>query len=170
MLIRVRLSPRVGFQKFLSEYMHIKSVEFFLYIYLEPRKPGKQTFCNFSQLPLSNGLFTELFAYVVFFVRFVLRALCRCGCRQNFANFYLPPPPSLHHHHHHHFYLYRVKTSGKYKISLPLFFFSSYPQFSLKHKWQLFEIGARLTLASVPFSSLHFVIGHLEKSFPESFL
>ena len=30
------------------------------------------------------------------------------------------------------------------------------------------EISARLKLASVPFSSLHFVIGHLEKSFTES--
>ena len=114
-----------------------------------------------------------------FFVRFVVRALCRCGCTQNFANFYLrpPSPPRLHHHyhhhHHHHFYLYTAKTSGKNTISLPLFFFflfSSYPQFSLKHKWQLYEISARQKLGSVPFSSLHLVIGHLEKSFPESIL
>ena len=31
-----------------------------LYIYLELWKPGWQTFCNFSQLPLSNSLFTVL--------------------------------------------------------------------------------------------------------------
>ena len=35
------------------------------------------------------------------------------------------------------------------------------------NKWQLFEIGARLKLASVPFSSLLLDIGHLEKGFPE---
>ena len=47
------------------------------YIYLELRKPGQQTFCNFSQLPLSNCLFTVLFAYVVFFFAcFVVRNLC----------------------------------------------------------------------------------------------
>ena len=34
------------------------------------------------------------------------------------------------------------------------FFFRPYPQFSLKRKWQLFEISARLKLVSVPFSSL----------------
>ena len=37
-------------------------------------------------------------------------------------------------------------------------FFSSYPQFSLQHKCQLFEISAGLKLALVPFSSLHFII------------
>ena len=107
----------------------------------------KQTFCNFSQLQLS------------FFVHFVVRDLCRCGCRQNFATFYQPPPPPPPLH------------------PIPLFFFfvcfvsfSSYPQFSLQHKWQLFEISARLKLASVPFSSLHFLIGHLKKSFPESIM
>ena len=42
----------------------------------------KQTFCNFSQLQLS------------FFVHSVVRDLCRCGCRQNFATFYQPPPTS----------------------------------------------------------------------------
>ena len=37
MLIRVRLPPLVGFRKFLSEYMHIKSFEFFfIYICLAP--------------------------------------------------------------------------------------------------------------------------------------
>ena len=47
----------------------------------------------------------------------------------------------------------------------PPIFFSSDPQFS----W-LFEISARLNLASVAFRSLHFVIGHLGKSFPESIM
>ena len=42
----------------------------------------------------------------LFFVRFVVRNLCRSGCKQNFPNFFLHPPypPPLH--------------------SLPLFFFS----------------------------------------------
>ena len=73
------------------------------------------------------------------------------GCRQNFANFYLIPfPPSLF---------------------ICLFvFFRHYPQFSLIHKSQLFEISARLKLVSSPFSSLQFFIGHLEKSFPESIM
>ena len=66
-----------------------------------------------------------------FFVRFVVRHLCRSGCRQNFANFYLTPTP-LH--------------------SLP-FLGGSYPQFFIQHKWQLFEIRARLKLASAAFSS-----------------
>ena len=59
-------------------------------IYLELWKPGKQTFCNFSQLPLANSLFTVLFAYVFFFACFVVRDLCRSGCRQNY---YLSPLP-----------------------------------------------------------------------------
>ena len=139
MWIRVRLPHRVGFRKFFSEYMHIKSFEIFLYIYLELRKPGQQTFCNFSQLPLSNGLFTELFAYVVFFWFLLWFGLCVDVAVDRISNFYLPPSPpfiitiiitSLY-----HFYSYTVKRSGKYTISLPLFlFFSSYPQFSLKHK------------------------------------
>ena len=42
------------------------------------------------------SLFTVLFDYVVvFFACFVVRDLCRSGCRQNFANFYLTPPPPL---------------------------------------------------------------------------
>ena len=32
------------------------------------------------------------------------------------------------------------------------------------------EISAHPKLVSVPFSSLHFVIGHLEKRFPESIM
>ena len=93
MWIRVRLPHRVGFRKFFSEYMHIKSFEIFLYIYLELRKPGQQTFCNFSQLPLSNGLFTELFAYVVFFWFLLWFGLCVDVAVDRISNFYLPPPP-----------------------------------------------------------------------------
>ena len=48
--------------------------------------------------------------------------------------------------------------------------FPPYPEFSVKHKWHLFEISARLMLVSVPVSSLYFVIGHLEKSFLESIM
>ena len=121
MWIRVRLPHRVGFGKFFSEYMHIKSFEIFLYIYLELRKPGQQTFCNFSQLPLSNGLFTELFAYVVFFGSFCGSGFVQMWLQTEFLISIYPPP--LHHHHHHHFYSYTVKRSGKYTISLPLFLF-----------------------------------------------
>ena len=73
-----------------------------------------------------------------FFLRFVVRALCRCGCRQNFANFYLPRslPPSVFFFHPNHNSLF--KTSDQ--------------------------------LASVPFSGLRFVNGHLDKSFPESIM
>ena len=39
-----------------------------------------QTFSNVSQLPLSNSLFTVLFAYVVLFWGcLVVRDLCRSG-------------------------------------------------------------------------------------------
>ena len=45
------------------------------------------------------SLFTGVVCLCVsFFCCFVIRALCRSGCRQNFANFYLTPPslpPSL---------------------------------------------------------------------------
>ena len=53
---------------------------------------------------------------------FVVMDLCRSRCRQNY---YLPPPSSL---------------------PTPNFsaFFRPYPQFSLKHKWQLFEISTPL--------------------------
>ena len=81
-----------------------------------------------------------------FFVHFVVWALCRCGCRQNFASFYLLAPlsPSL------------------------CFFFFILPTILSLTQVTFNEISARLKLASVPFSSLHFVIGHLEKSFTES--
>ena len=94
MWIRVRLPHRVGFGKFFSEYMHIKSFEIFLYIYLELRKPGQQTFCNFSQLPLSNGLFTELFAYVVFFGSFCGSGFVQMWLQTEFLISIYPPPPS----------------------------------------------------------------------------
>ena len=35
-------------------------------------------------------MITVLLAYVVFFACFVVRDLCRSGCRQNYS---LPPPP-----------------------------------------------------------------------------
>ena len=132
MLIRVRLPPLVRFRKFLSEYtaeyMHIKSFEFFyIYICLELCKPGQQTFCNFPQLRLSNGLFTELLANVVFFLFVLWLGLCVDVAVDRISRIsFFPPPRPLHHHHHHHYhhlYLHTVKTSGKNAISLPLFFF-----------------------------------------------
>ena len=75
----------------------------------------------------------------------MVRALCRCGCRQNFANSYLSPTPF-------------TPSLSFFVLFLFCFFFSSYPQFSLQHKWQLFEISAGLKLALLPFSSLHFII------------
>ena len=42
--------------------LHKSQIKF----YLELRKSGLQTFCNFSQLPLTYNFFTELFAYVFF--------------------------------------------------------------------------------------------------------
>ena len=80
----------------------------------------------------------------VFFVRLVVRALCTYGCKQNFADFYLPRAP--------------VNPPFPHP-SLCVLFFSSYPQFSLKHKWRLFETSARLNLAqrtSYRFSSLYY--------------
>ena len=128
MLIRVRLPPLVRFGKFLSEYMHIKSFDFFLYIsawsYVNRVRKHFVISLNFACL---MACLLSCLLMSVFFVRFVVRALCRCGCRQNFKNFYLPPPRPLHHHHHHHhhhyhhFYLHTAKTSGKNAISLPLF-------------------------------------------------
>ena len=47
---------------------------------------------KFSQLALSNSLFTVLFAYVNFFASFVVRDLCRSGWRQNYY-LTLPLPP-----------------------------------------------------------------------------
>ena len=50
-------------------------------------KPGRQAlvFCNFSQLSLCNiSSFTVLFrGDVVFLPFFLVRDLCRSGCRQN---------------------------------------------------------------------------------------
>ena len=97
-------------------------------------------FPNFSCL-IACLLCCLLMSFFFFFACFMVRDLCRRGCRQNY---YLTLPP--------------------------YFFFCPYPQFSLKHKWQLFEISARLKLVSVPFSSLVLDIGHLEKSFPESIM
>ena len=75
------------------------------------------------------SLFTVLFDYVVvFFGCFVIRDLCRSGCRQNFANFYLtPPPPPL-------------------SLSLPLWLLFTPLPTILCHKRQLFEVSARVKL------------------------
>ena len=128
MLIRVRLPPRVGFRKFLSEYMHIKSFEFFFYV---STWSYENRVSKHFVISLNFPLFTELFAYVVFLFVLWFIGLCVDVTVDRISNFYLAPLPPLHHH----FYLYTVKRSGKYTISLPLFlFFSSYPQFSLKHK------------------------------------
>ena len=107
----------------------------------------KTGLANFSQLRLSNSLFTVLFAYVVFFFLacFVVRDLCRSGCRQNY---YLTPLP----------------------IFFPPFLSTlSLPFFNTSDSYQ-FEISGRLKLVSVPISSLVLYIGHLEKSFPESIM
>ena len=87
-----------------------------------------------------------LLAHVVFFLFFVLdcfvvRDLCRSGCRQNY---YLTPLPMFFPTH-----IFFCKTRS-----------DSYQ----------FEISGRLKLVSVPFSSLVLYIGHLEKSFPESIM
>ena len=93
-------------------------------------------------------MFTVLLAYVVFclfvclfFACFVVRDLCRSGCRQNY---YLTTPH-------------------------PLLIFSLPTILSLTQV-TVIEISARLKLVSVPFSSLLLDIGHLEKSFPESIM
>ena len=57
-------------------------------------KIGLAKFCNFSQLRLSNSL-TYVYCVAclcvcVFFACFLVRDLCRSGCRQNY---YLTPPP-----------------------------------------------------------------------------
>ena len=85
------------------------------------------------------SLFTMLFAYVVHFGCFVVRDLCSSGCRGNFANYRSLQP----------------------LLPLPP------ANFICLTRRQLFEISARLKLLSVPFSSLYFVIGHLEKRFQE---
>ena len=64
----------------------------------------------------------------------------RGGCRQN--NYLTSPTPSL-------------------------FFDPTHNSLFHASGTELFEINARLKLASVPFRSLLFDIGHLEKSFPE---
>ena len=45
---------------------------------LHNRTFGSRAFCNFSQLPLSNSLFTVFFAYVVLFLSFFFFCLF-CG-------------------------------------------------------------------------------------------
>ena len=96
-------------------------------------------FLNFSCLTacLLCCLFMSCF---FFFACFVVRDLCRSGCRQNY---YLIPPPLI--------------------FPYPQFFLNASDSYQ-------FEISGRLKLVSVPFSSLVLYIGHLEKSFPESIM
>ena len=136
MLIRVRLPPRVGFRKFLSEYMHIKSFEF-LFFYISTwsyeNRVSKHFVISLNFPCLMACLLSCLL--MCFFWFLLWFGLCVDVAVDRISNFYLPPPPPPLHHH---FYSYTVKRSGKYTISLPLFlFFSPYPQFSLKHRCRL---------------------------------
>ena len=70
-------------------------------------------FVIFFNFPCLN-LLIVLFAYVFFGCCFVVRDLCRSGCRQNCANFFLPPPPPL-----------------QTFLPLWLFFSRPYPQYSV---------------------------------------
>ena len=54
----------------------------------------------------------------------------------------------------------------RYRFGGPIFGGAYFRNFRVT----VFEIGARLKLVSVPFSSLVLDIGHLEKSFPESIM
>ena len=95
----------------------------------------------FSQLPLSNSLFTLLFAYVVFFWLVLWFGIC---VEVDVDRITILPP-------------------------FPIFFPTHNSFFNTSDSYQ-FEISGRLKLVSVPFSSLVLYIGHLEKSFPESIM
>ena len=56
-------------------------------------KTGLANICNFSQLPLSNSLFTMLFAYVVFLLLVLWLGVCVEVEVDTIT--ILPPPPSL---------------------------------------------------------------------------
>ena len=117
------------------------------------------------------------FLLVFFFVRFVVRNLCRSGCKQNSSNFFLPPPPrftpSL-------FFFFSILSTILYSsdsfLAQPVRAIRvtrgglepNFPDWldrwrhirnhrgrlgTRLYKWQLFEISARLKLASVPFST-----------------
>ena len=89
----------------------------------------------FSQLPVSNSLFTVLFAYVVLFLAcLVLRYFCRSGCRHNY---YLPPPS-------------------------PYFFSTHNSFFNTSDSYQ-FEIRGRLKLVSVPLAVKSYILVTLRK-------
>ena len=89
-----------------------------------------------------NFLVTVLFGYVVFLWLVLWLGICVEVDADRIT--ILPPPP-------------------------PLFFPNQNSFFNTSHSYQ-FEISGRLKLVSVPFSSLVFYIGHLEKSFPESIM
>ena len=95
----------------------------------------------FSQLPLSNSLFTVLFAYVVFFWLVLWLGIC---VEVDVDRINTLPP-------------------------LPIFFPTHNSFFNTSDCYQ-FEISGRLSLVSVSFSSLVLYIGHLDKSFPESIM
>ena len=95
----------------------------------------------FSQLPLSNSLFTVLFAYVVFFWLVLWLGIC---VEVDVDRINTLPP-------------------------LPIFFPTHNSFFNTSDCYQ-FEISGRLSLVSVSFSSLFLYIGHLDKSFPESIM
>ena len=108
---------------------------------------GKHSYlklCNFSQLPLSNSLFTVLFAYVVFGFFWLVLWLGICVELDVDRITILTP--------------------------LPPYFFPTHNSFFNTSDSYQFEISGRLKLVSVPFSSLVLYIGHLEKSFPESIM
>ena len=89
----------------------------------------------------------------LYFGSFVVRDLWRFGCTQNFgkfAYFLATPPPPL-----------PPSLEGV---------FPSLPRILCLTQVTVIEASARLKLVLAPFSSLYFVIGHLEKSFPESIM
>ena len=77
--------------------MDIKTSLFCYWYRLKPTPIYENRVCEHFVISLNFpclSLITVLFAYVfICCCCFVVRDLCRSGCRQNFANFFLPPPP-----------------------------------------------------------------------------
>ena len=109
---------------------------------------GKHFFCNFTQLPLSNSLFTVLFAMsFFFFASYMWLGICVEVDVDTITT--LLPTPS---------------------ISLYCFF-PTHNSLFLTSDSACSKISARLKLVSVLLSSLlKLHIGHLEKRFPESII
>ena len=78
--------------------MDIKTSLFCYWYRLKPTRIYENRVCEHFVISLNFpclSLITVLFAYVfICYCCFVVRDLCRSGCRQNFANFFLPPPPT----------------------------------------------------------------------------